>query len=261
MNKSFQVKICERLGVEDCHYVEIESKMRVLPEQFKDLREWLKKRRKVRHTGLKSFFDQFLDTPGMDLLKAGASLRLRYKGDGTKVYLQYKGPGFHQDGLLFRSEFSSPRLEHLVLEESHHDIVHFTEASIRDILSQHVDPAMARAMRRHLGTQVVSRISKGPILALYQKDKFEVDLGEAFLEPSLDRLFAFHINRDGFHTMSTFCEYEDEIKSEVKDLDAKLERLGEMLEFDRKVVREFDLRRERLDKYHRCAATLLASRP
>lgn len=260
MKKSEQVKICDRLGVSDFHYVEIESKMRVQPEDQKDLRKWLSQRKKVRHEGLKSFFDQFLDTPDLAVLRAGASLRLRYKGDGTSVYLQYKGPGFHRDGLLFRSEFSSPKLEHLIREESHHDVVHFTDESVRHILARRVEPAMAEAMRRHLGRRTVARIARGPILCLYQKDKFEVDLGSAFLEPSLDRLFAFHINRTGFHPMSTFCEYENEIKSESKDLGDKLEHLDELLEFDAKVAEEFDLRPERLDKYHRCASTLMRHR-
>lgn len=260
MKKSKQVKICERLGIEDFHYVEIESKMRVQSEDAKDLTEWLADRKKVKHLGMRSFFDQFLDTPDLAVLKAGASLRLRYKGDGTNVYLQYKGPGFLRDGLLYRSEFSSPKLEHVILEESHHDVAHFTEGSIQDILSDHVDPAMYHAMVRHLSARVVNRISRGPILCLYQKDKFEVDLGTAFLEPSVDRLFAFHINHSGFHPMSTFCEYENEIKSESKHLGDKLDHLDELLEFNEKVADEFDLKPERLDKYHRCASTFIKHR-
>lgn len=260
MKKSEQVRICERLGVDDFHYVEIESKKRVLPEDAEDLRDWLADKKKVKHEGLKSFFDQFLDTPSLDLLKAGASLRLRYKGDGTNVYLQYKGPGFHRDGLLFRSEFSSPKLEHVILEQSHHDVVHFTQTTIHEILSERVDPAMLRAMVLHLGARVVRCISMGPIVCLYQKDKFEVDLGSAFLEPSLDRLFAFHINRKGLHPMSTFCEYENEIKSESKDLGDKLDHLDELLDFDEDVADEFDLKTERLDKYHRCASTFVRHR-
>ncbi len=260
MKKSDQVRICERLGVEDFHYVEIESKKRVQPEDAKDLKEWLEDQKGVKHEGMKSFFDQYLDTPDLAVLKAGASLRLRYKGDGTNVYLQYKGPGFHIDGLLYRSEFSSPKLEHVILEESHHDVVHFNDGSIQKILNDHVDPAMHRAMVRHLGKRTVKRISMGPILCLYQKDKYEVDLGSAFLEPSLDRLFAFHINKKGFHPMSTFCEYENEIKSESKDLGDKLEHIEELLEFDEEVADEFDLKPERLDKYHRCASTFVKHR-
>ena len=260
MKRSEQVRICERLGVEDFHFVEIESKKRVQPEDAEDLKDWLSDRKKVKHEGVKSFFDQFLDTPTMDILKAGASLRLRYKGDGTNVYLQYKGPGFHKDGLLFRSEFSSGKLEHVVLEESHHDMVHFSEDAIGDILSDHVDPAMYRAMVRHLGARVVRNISQGSIICLYQKDKFEVDLGSAFLEPSIDRLFAFHINKKGLHPMSTFCEYENEIKSESQDLGHKLDHLDDLLEFDEDVSDEFELKPERLDKYHRCASTFVRHR-
>ena len=249
--------ICHRLGIDDPRYIEIESKMRVLPEDAKDVREYLLERKKIKHVKRVTFYDQFLDTPGLDLLRRGVSLRLRYKGDGTKVYLQYKGPGFHRQGLLYRSEFSSGRLNHLVREESHHDIIHFKEASIRSILRD-VDPAMSVAMRRHLGAGVIGRISRGPILCSYQKDKFRVDLGPAFLEPSLDRLFAFHINAKGPHALSTFWEYENEIKTENEDLDAKLEFLPELVRFNKALSKEFALKIERLDKYHRCASCFLS---
>jgi hypothetical protein len=246
--------ICRRLGVGDQRRVEIESKRRVVPEEAKDLRKRLQKLKRVRHDASLSFFDQFLDTPDMRLLKSGASLRLRYKGGGSRVYLQYKGPGFHKDGLLFRSEFSSARLEHIVREESHHDIVHFSETAIQEILEEHVEPDMSFAMERQLGRGVAGRIMTGPIICLYEKDKFKVDLGAAFLEPSLDHLFAFRIGRRGPHPLSTFWEYENEIKAENGNLEAKLERLDELTAFDERLARDFDLKVERLDKYHRCAS-------
>lgn len=252
--------ICRRLGIDDLRYVEIEAKKRVLPEEAKDLREYLLGHKKVRHAKKAAFFDQFLDTPDLALLKAGASLRLRYKGDGSNVYLQYKGPGFHRDGLLYRSEFSSGKLEHLVREESHHDMVHFADTSVRELLADHVVPEMARAMRAQLGRRTIARINTGPIVCSYQKDKFIVDLGDAFLEPSLDRLFAFHINRHGPHAVSTFWEYENEIKTEGKGLRAKLKHVPDLLKFDRQLSRRFDLRPERLDKYHRCASLFLKLR-
>ena len=252
--------ICRRLETTDPRFVEIESKRRVLPEQAKDLRKHLLKIKGVEHDKRVTFFDQFLDTPDLKLLKAGASMRLRYKGDGTNVYLQYKGPGFHSDGLLFRSEFSSEKLEHVVSEESHHDIIHFSDISIREILSRHVHPEMASALKRHLGDGTLKRINHAPILCSYQKDKFVVDLGSAFLEPSIDRIFAFHVNRNGLHSASTFWEYENEIKTEGEGLEAKLDQLDELLDFDEKLSKKFDLRLERLDKYHRCASVFLKHR-
>src|SRR3954466_11236572 len=93
--------ICHRLQISDFQYVEIESKKRVLPRQAKDLRKYLMKHKKVEHIKSASFCDQFLDTPHLDLLRKGASLRIRYKRNASEVYLQYKGPGFHEDGLLY----------------------------------------------------------------------------------------------------------------------------------------------------------------
>ncbi|MBI4247902.1 MAG: CYTH domain-containing protein [Elusimicrobia bacterium] len=256
--KSLLKGICRRLGIDDFKHIEIESKKRVLPEDAQELKDYLAGRRQIRHSKKRTFFDQFLDTPDMALLKSGASLRLRYKGDGSKVYLQYKGPGFHKDGLLYRSEFSSQRLERVILEESHHSVVHFTDTTVRDILATQAPAAMTLALRRHLGRAVLSRISKGPILCLYQKEKFILDLGAAFLEPSVDRLFAFHISRSGVHSLSTFWEYENEIKSEEGDLKSKIENISELLKFDRSVAARFDLHPERLDKYRRCASCFVA---
>ncbi len=253
--------ICRRLETADPRFIEIESKLRVLPDAAKDLRRHLGRMKGVEHDKRVIFFDQYLDTPDLKLLRLGASLRLRYKGGGSQVYLQYKGPGFHRDGLLYRSEFSSSRLAHVVKEESHHDVVHFSDTSIREILERHVAPEMAHAMQRHLGIGVIARISRGPILCSYQKDKFVVDLGDAYLEPSVDHLFAFHVNPDGLHAISTFWEYENEIKTEGEELEAKLEHLEELQRFDRELARKFDMKVERMDKYHRCASYFLKLRP
>ena len=249
--------ICRRLETADPRFVEIESKRRVLPEQAKALHKHLLKIKGVSHDKRVVFFDQFIDTPNRRLLKAGASLRLRYKGDGSNVYLQYKGPGFRRDGLLYRSEFSSERLDHIVREESHHDGVHFSDISVRKILAKNVHPEMAAALKRHLGAATVGQLTTAPILCSYQKDKFIVDLGSAFLEPSLDRIFAFHVNSRGLHSASTFWEYENEIKTEGEGLAAKLDQIDELLAFDRRLSRRFDLKPERLDKYHRCASYFL----
>ena len=250
-------QICRRLGIEDWKYVEVESKHRVRPEDVKDIRKFLLKRKKVQVEKSSFFFDQFLDTPNMDVFRAGASLRLRYKKGGSSVYLQYKGPGFHRNGMLFRSEFSTERLKHVLMEESRHDIVKFSRTSVRDILDNHAEPAMARAMRLHLGKSVIARINVGPILSIYQKEKFLVELGNAFLEPSLDRIFAFHIGKTGPHPLSTFCEFENEIKSPGGSLEAKLAHVDELTDFNAALGREFSLRREPLDKYHRCQSFFL----
>jgi hypothetical protein len=246
--------ICRKLQISDFKYVEIESKKRVLPEESHELHGWLLKHKDVHHEKKRVFFDQFLDTPDLAILRKGASLRLRYKGDGSRVYLQYKGPGFLESGLLFRSEFSSDRLDQVVREESHHDVVHFTDTSVRSILNGHVPPEMATAMRRHLGQKTISRINRGIILSIYHKDKFIVDLGDAILEPSIDRIFAFHINKTGLHSLSTFWEYENEVKTPKGDPSAKLEHVRELAKFDAQVAKRFKLKPERLDKYHRCAS-------
>lgn len=260
MNKPsalLQDLICHRLRIPDVTYVEIESKKRIVPSQVKDLRRYLMKLKKVDHVKTAFFFDQFLDTPQQDLLKRGASLRVRYKKNGSRVYLQYKGPGFLDQGLLYRSEFSSKSLKGIFLEESHHDIIHFTKTSIKRIVSAQAGPAMRQAMKAHLGESVIERITVAPIVGVYQKDKFTVDLGSAFLEPSVDRVFAFHINRHGLHPLSTFCEYENEVKASGNSLQAKVAHIPDLLEFDKKLAREFTLRPERLDKYHRCASIFL----
>ena len=250
-----QERICRQLGISNFHFVEIESKKRVLPSQAKELRKFLDKRADDSKSAF--FLDQFLDTPRMDLFKLGASLRLRYKRNGSQVYLQYKGPGFREDGLLYRSEFSSNRLTNIMLEESHHDVIHFQKTPIRRIVSSQLPSEMRAAMRAHLGPEVIARISVGPMLCVYQKEKFTIQKGSAFLEPSLDRIFAFKVNAGGLHPLSTFWEYENEIKAESQSLEAKLLHLPDLLEFDRKVQKKFDLKAEPLDKYHRCTSIFL----
>lgn len=251
-------RLCERLGIEDPRFIEIEAKRRVVPEQAPEIKRWLTGRRGVKHKKSVTFFDQFLDTKRMSLFRKGASLRLRYKGNGSRVYLQYKGPGFHRNGLLYRSEFSTKRLKRLVMEESHHDIVHFNMETIQQLFREALPVPMAAAMRRHLGERTMRAVCRGPILCVYQKDKFIVDLGEASLEPSLDRVFTFHISETGLHPLSSFCEYENEIKAPDGSLSRKLRHLNALVEFDRKLVRRFALRYERLDKYHRCGSFFIS---
>lgn len=252
MDKSL-ARILKRLDIHNPKYVEIEVKRRVRSEQMKDISEWLLRQKKVRHQKANSFFDQFLDTPTQDVYKAGASLRLRYKGNGSRVYLQYKGPGFLSKGVLYRSEFSSKRLRHLVLEESHHDIVQFTRESVEHLLRDHLPFEMREAMERHLGKRTLRRIHSGPFITIYRKDKYSVALGDTMLEPSLDRMFAFHISRGGLHPLSMFCEYENEVKADDDELDSKLGAMKKLLAFDRRIAKRFKLPLETMDKYHRCA--------
>ena len=78
--------------------------------------------------------------------------------------------------------------------------------------------------------------------------------------PGIDRIFAFHINRKGLHSLSTFWEYENEIKTARGEPRSKLRHIKELLKFDRALARKFDLRPERLDKYHRCASCFIKLR-
>ncbi len=250
-----KTQICERLQINNLHFIEIESKKRVLPKQAKALKKFLLK--KTTYVKSTFFLDQFLDTPQMDLFRKGASMRLRYKKNGSEVYLQYKGPGYRDSGLLYRSEFSSGKLKQLMLEESHHDIIHFAKMPIRSILMGHLPKEMRQALKAHLGENVIKRISVGPIICVYQKEKFKLKMGKAFLEPSLDRIMAFHINKGGLHPLSTFWEYENEIKAEGQELDDKLKHIPDLLAFDDKISKRFDLKPEPLDKYHRCTSIFL----
>ncbi len=249
------------LKIDDLRFVEIESKKRILPGQVERLKEFISESKKTRHIKTTYFFDQFLDTPKMDLFRLGASLRLRFKKGGSKVYLQYKGPGFLENDLLFRSEFSSTALRRISLEESHHDAIHFAKTSVPMILKRHAGKAMVQSMKRHLGENTIGKISSAPIISLYQKDKYSVDLGDgAYLEPSIDRVSAFHITPMGPYPLSTFYEYENEIKAENSSLFSKLRHLQDLVKFDRKVVRSFRLKTESLDKYHRCTSIFFGRR-
>lgn len=145
----------------------------------------------------------------------------------------------------------------MVSEESHHDVIRFSEVSLRQIINRHVSPEMRTALERHLGAGTLKRLTSSPIVCSYQKDKFVVDLGSAFLEPSLDRIFAFHISGRGLFSASTFWEYENEIKSDHEGLENKLDHIDELLDFDKALSRKFSLKTERLDKYHRCASCFL----
>lgn len=224
------------------------------------LRRWLDEHPDIEHSKTAFFFDQFLDTPRRDLFRRGASLRLRYKNNGANVYLQYKGPGFHRDGLLYRSEFSTAPLRHFLRERSDHGIVHLGATRVSELVARHAEPAMARAMRRHLGQRILSEITAGQAVSNYRKEKYAVDLETALLEPSLDRVFAFNVNSHGVHPLATFCEYENEIKASGEDLVTKLEHLEELVEFDRRLCARFHLRHEGLDKYHRCLSFFLPAR-
>lgn len=250
-------ELCERLKIDDPSFVEIEAKRRVVPEDLEEIRSFLTKRKGVRHEKSAFFFDQFLDTPDMAIFRTGASMRLRYKGNCERIYLQYKGPGFRSKGILFRSEFSTERLRGVTLEESHHDIVHFSDTTVRRIIEDHATPAMRRALFRHLGQGILNRITAAPLLCVYQKEKFEVGGDRAYLEPSLDRLFAFHVGKRAPHPLSTFCELEVEIKSVNNDLERKLRQLEGLGEFTGLLAKRFKLPPEPLDKYHRCASFFL----
>ncbi len=259
--ESLREELYSALKIDDLRYVEIESKKRILPGQVKRLKKFISESKQTRHIKTTYFFDQFLDTPKMDLFRLGASLRLRFKKGGSKVYLQYKGPGFMENDLLFRSEFSSEALPRISLEESHHDAIHFAKTSVPHILKRYAGKAMVRAMNLHLGESLIGKISSAPIISLYQKDKYSVELGGgAYLEPSIDRVSAFHITKMGPYPLSTFYEYENEIKAVNSSLFSKLEYLDELIKFDRKVVRSFRLKTENLDKYHRCTSIFFSGR-
>lgn len=252
--------LCRRLDINDEHFIEIESKRRLLPEQAKKLKKNFESRGSVHHVKSSAFFDQFLDTARFDLLRLGASLRLRYKNNGSKAYLQYKGPGFFWRGVLWRSEFSSHPLKNLQREESRPRMIHFASADVEEIVEKHAEPPMKEAMRRHLGAGILKQIKVSPVISIYKKDKYAVELKSAYLEPSLDQIHAFQINNSGIHALSTFWEYENEIKTEDHSLEAKLRHLDHLLDFDAKIASRFKLPTERLGKYQRCASAYLLKR-
>jgi hypothetical protein len=251
MNDFLNSYICHKLRVENPAMIEIEAKKKLTPEAAQRLERYFSRKKGVRHIKTAFFMDQFLDTPDFDIFHSGASLRVRYKGDGSNVYLQYKGHGFSYKGVLFRSEFSSARIKGLVKEESHHDVIHFTESRFRDVMEKSVPKEMRATILRHLGPSVLKRVSVAPVICFYRKEKYLVDLGKVALEPSLDHISAFHINRGGFHSVSNFWEYENELKSRDNDLDAKVSKLEVLLDFDADLAKKVPLQPEAMDKYHR----------
>ncbi len=247
-------ELCRLLCVEDHRLVEIESKWRLPADAAKPLRQRLHELNGVEHVKRSVFLDQYLDTPDLRLLRGGSSLRLRYRKNGENVYLQYKGPGVRRGALHFRSEYRSGRLENLVREESHNNLLQFEQPSVADILRAQSDSEMIEAMRRDLGQAAVNEIDFAPILCQYRKDVFRVELEGASLSPSIDRLCVFRLDRRGPLALSTFGEYENEARAD--GLAAKLSALPALREFDAALSAEFGLAPEPLDKYRRCASGL-----
>lgn len=253
--------ICHKLRVTDPAKIEIEAKKKMSPDTALQLKRYFSKKKGVKHIKSAVFMDQFIDTPDYDIFHSGASLRIRYKGDGSNVYLQYKGHGFSHKGLLFRSEFSSGKLKNLVKEESHHDIIHFHESKFRDILEKSIPRDMKEVLSKHFSSSIINKIKVAPVISLYRKEKYLVQLGKCALEPSLDHISAFHINRDSFHSVSNFWEYENEVKSADNDLDAKLSKVDNLLEFDAELDKKFQLHPESMDKYHRILSCFIKKSP
>lgn len=245
-------KICDRLKINDERFIEIEIKRQLNLKMYGKVRQFIVNLG-AKHKRSVSFFDQYIDTPDLLIFKKGASLRIRYKQHGTKIYIQYKGPGFLKNGILYRSEFNSGRIDDVVLDESNSShMVRFNEKNINSIVLNHIPADMATAMRRHLGNKILSDISVGHLICSYSKDKFLFERKNVILEPSLDTVYSFHIAKQRIHPMSIFCEYENEIKAEDNSLEAKLKNLPELLSFNKKITSEFYLPLERKDKYHRC---------
>lgn len=249
-------ELCRLLSVPDHRLVEIESKWRLSASCAKSLRKFLKELDGVEHVKRSTFIDQYLDTPGHDLLRADASLRLRYRKSGGQVYLQYKGPGVRRDAVHYRSEYRSDPLDHLVCDRSDSEFVTFERPSISSILATNADSEMSAAMKRDLGPAVVAAIDRATLLCQYQKDVFRVELADASLAPSIDRLCVFRLDHPGPLAMSTLWEYENQ--AAATDLSAKLAAVPAMREFDAHLAEEFDLTVEPLDKYRRCAGGILA---
>ncbi len=261
MNNFLVSYVCHRLRVENPSKIEIEAKKKLSPKSAQRLKEYFSRKAGVKHIKTSFFIDQFLDTPDFDIFRTGASLRLRYKNNGTDVYLQYKGNGFSHRGILFRSEFSSGKIKGLVKEESLHDIVTFTEAVFKEILEKSVPEEMKSTMVKHLGHSVIKQIKIAPVICFYRKEKYIVKIGNVSLEPSIDQLSAFHINEGSFHSLSTFWEYENEIKSEGKNLEAKISRLDGLLKFDEEVGEKIKFYQENMDKYHRIMSCFIKENP
>lgn len=259
--KEFMVSyICDMLRVGDPSKIEIEAKKKLSPATAEKLRRHLSRHKSVKRVKLASFMDQFLDTPDFDIFRAGASLRIRYKGDGSNVYIQYKGGGFAHKGILFRSEFSTGRLRGLVREESLRDVIHFAGGGLSRLLARFVPAPMRKILAAHLGPAVLARVRVAPVICFYRKEKYLVGLGGAALEPSLDHISAFRVNDGSFHSVSNFWEYENEIKSRGKDLRRKLEKIGDLLDFDSRLAGQFRLYPEVRDKYHRVLSCFMRAR-
>ncbi len=248
-------ELCRALGVEDHRLVEIESKWRLSAVAAKSLRTFLKQLEGVEHVKRSTFFDQYLDTPDLALLRADASLRLRYRKSGGQVYLQYKGPGVRRDAVHYRSEYRSDRLDHLVSDQSQNDLVRFERPSVKGLLETAAEPEMLEAMKRDLGESAVRAIDRATVLLQYQKDVFRVELGQASLAPSIDRLCVFRLD-GGPLAMSSLWEYENQAAS--TGLADKLAAVPAMREFDAQLAADFDLTPEPLDKYRRCAGGMLS---
>lgn len=251
MNDFLVSFICHKLRVSDPAKIEIEAKKKLSPGTAQALKKYFSKKKGIKHIKSAVFMDQFIDTPELDIFHSGASLRIRYKGDGNNVYIQYKGHGFSHKGLLFRSEFSSGKIKSLVKEESHHDIIHFPESKFRDIMTKFIPKDMRDVIAKHFSSSVIGRIRIAPVISLYRKEKYLVQLGKCALEPSLDHISAFHINRDSFHSVSNFWEYENEVKSRDNDLASKMSKVDDLLQFDSELAKKFRLQPEAMDKYHR----------
>ena len=248
-------ELCRLLSVDDDRLVEVESKWRLPVDAAKPLRHRLLELKGVEHEKRTTFLDQYLDTPDLRLLRGGASLRLRYRKSGAQVYLQYKGPGMRSDALHFRPEHRSESLDGIALEESDNNLLRFEQPSVAEILRTKAPAEMIEAMRRDLGHANVYSIDFAPILCQYRKDVFRVELEDAWLSPSIDRLCVFRLDRRGPLALSTFGEYENEVRA--GGLDAKLAALPALRAFDAALASEFGLTPEPLDKYGRCASGLL----
>ncbi len=244
--------ILDKLRVSDPKKVEIELKRRIKEDEYLKITKYFQKNSKVKQIKTNVFIDQFLDTGDFRIFHSGASLRLRYKGNGKNVYLQYKGGGFVLNNVLFRSEFSSRKISHLVKEEGHRDIIQFNEKSFMWILNNAVEEDMRKAMYDHLGSRVIRNIKTGPVICFYKKIKYEYNIDDdIYLEPSLDFLSAFHIKSNSFHPMSSLYEYENEIKSRKNDLILKLKSISQLLDFEGVINKMVRPDYECNDKYHR----------
>jgi len=259
-SRSQVAEICRKLGITDEKFIEIELKRRLHFAKYDKLREFLKKN-SFSSAQPVSFFDQYLDTKDLAMSQKGVSLRIRYKQDGAKVYIQYKGPGFLRNNILFRSEFNSGKLPNIVLKEHHNNFVHFNEKNVQDIILNHLPDEMAAALRDHLGAKILGKISVGNLICFYKKEKFLVKKGKIYLEPSLDKIYSFYVRGERIYPMATFSEYENEIKAENNSLEGKLDNLPFLLKFDRMIASKFGLPPERQDKYHRCLSLFAKSLP